>query len=81
MKILFLFMNSFLFNHFSEEEKKLLIDNMMQKRAYEGDKVIVQGEYGDQMYFVAEGEFECYQEDKKGEKRILKIYKSGDIFG
>jgi CRP-like cAMP-binding protein len=37
------------------------------------------------MYFVAEGEFMCYQDntnDKSSpENRILKVYKSGDMFG
>ncbi len=76
-------MNSFLFSHFSEEEKKLLIDNMIGRSVTVGEKVIKQGEYGDHMYFVSEGEFECYQEgrERSEERRELKSYRSGDIFG
>lgn len=35
------------------------------------------------MYFVAEGEFECYHKGREWEeeKRTLKVYRSGDIFG
>jgi hypothetical protein len=36
-------MNSFLFSHFSEEEKKMLIDNMTEKKVMPGEKIIVQG--------------------------------------
>lgn len=58
---------------------------MIERPVLMGEKVIVQGQYGDQMYFVAEGEFMCYQDspnDKSSpENRILKVYKSGDMFG
>ena len=53
---------------------------MIEKSVNIGEKVIVQGELGNQMYFVAEGEFECYQGPSE-KRRLLKTYRSGDIFG
>jgi hypothetical protein len=57
MKILFYFMNSFLFTKFDEEEKKLLIDSMTLELTDPEQIVIKEGDFGECMYFVDEGSY------------------------
>ncbi len=57
MKILFYFMNSFLFAKFDEEEKKLLIDSMTLELTEPEQVVIKEGDFGECMYFVEDGIF------------------------
>ena len=46
-----------------------------------GEKCIKQGDEGNSLYFVEEGELYAEIEDEKGEKHNVKEYSKGDYFG
>ena len=82
--IRFYFMDSFLFKDFSAEEKEFLINNMLPYKSDAGQTIITEGEYGNCMYFVESGSFECSIEENSGfnkTTRVLRQYKTGDVFG
>jgi CRP-like cAMP-binding protein len=86
--IRFYFSNSFLFRDFDEQEQTFLIDSMVPEHTDPNQKVISEGEFGDCMYFIEEGFFECSlngeeQEDRNSRKAVqfLKNYQAGDTFG
>lgn len=45
-----------------------------------GDQVIREGEGGDLLYMVEEGEFDCFKK-LKGEEAFIKTYSTGEAFG
>lgn len=45
-----------------------------------GDTIITEGEGGDVMFMVEEGEFDCYKKIN-GKETFLKTYTTGDAFG
>ena len=45
-----------------------------------GQDVIVEGEQGDTLYIIEEGEFDCFKVIN-GSSTYLKTYKPGDFFG
>ena len=45
-----------------------------------GQDVIVEGEQGDTLYIIQEGEFDCYKVIN-GTQTYLKTYKGGEFFG
>lgn len=61
----FYFSNSFLFRDFDEQEQNFLIDSMIPERTESNQVIIREGEYGDCMYFVEEGFFECALEGER----------------
>ena len=73
---------SFLFNFLEEKELKTVINAFEEKRFNEGDTIITQGEQGDCLYLVEEGNLDCYKTFKieEGEK-WLKLYSPGEAFG
>ena len=46
-----------------------------------GDVVIKQGDDGDNLYVVDQGQLDCFKEKGKDEKLFLKTYKEGEAFG
>jgi cAMP-dependent protein kinase regulator len=61
-----------------------VIDAMEEKKFSEGETVITQGEDGDVLYVVDEGELDCYKRfGRKGEaeEKHLKVYLPGEAFG
>lgn len=61
MRILFFCMGSFLFKSFSESEMGVLIKMMVRRVTKTNELVFKEGEWGDCIYFVDEGVFECTQ--------------------
>ncbi|CAD8043328.1 unnamed protein product [Paramecium primaurelia] len=62
-----------------EPYEKLEFCNVLKEVKYiRGDKIIHQGEQGDTIYFIAEGELEA---SKDGQSEKVYAYKSGDYFG
>lgn len=53
-----------------------------EKKFNAGDSVIMQGEKGDVLYFIEEGELDCFKTFRKEEGDVwLKLYKPGEAFG
>lgn len=53
---------------------------MEEQAVVEGDKIISEGDRGDSLYIVAEGDFDCFK-FIDGEDKYLKTYVKGDAFG
>lgn len=67
---------SFLFSSLPDADKKIIVGAVTEQKADKGERVITQGEDGDCLFIVEEGEFDCL---KNGSS--VKICKSGDAFG
>ena len=61
---------------FEQNEKTILANNLIQQIYNEGEYIFHEGEIGDCLYIIKEGEVECI----KGEK-IIRTLKAGDNFG
>lgn len=59
--ILSLIRNSILFKNLDEKDQKCVIDAMDQIWTKDSDRVINEGEKGDSLYIVADGQFQCYK--------------------
>ncbi|SCM25249.1 CAMP-dependent protein kinase regulatory subunit, putative [Plasmodium chabaudi adami] len=71
---------SFLFNHLNHSEMETIIDAFFDEHVEEGDNIINEGDEGDLLYVIDEGEIEIYK-TKKNKKEVLTILKSKDVFG
>lgn len=76
MLILSLIRNSILFSNIDETEESTVIDAMEEKDYQKGDHVITEGEKGDCLFIVSEGEFDCFKKID-GSDQHLKTYKKG----
>ena len=52
---------SFMFMALDEQEMEVVIDAMDEKKVEAGINVIVEGENGDELYVVEEGQLDCYK--------------------
>lgn len=50
-----------MFNSLDDKELEVVIDAMDEKRVKTGENVIVQGERGNELYVVEEGELDCFK--------------------
>lgn len=53
--------HSFMFNSLESCDLKIVIDAMEEKKFVKGDVIINQGDQGDCLYIVEEGELDCYK--------------------
>lgn len=73
-------LRSFLFGNLDSNDLDIVI-GAMEKKMYEpGTNVITQGDDGDCLYLIENGELDCYKKIGKEEK-MVKHYQSGDCFG
>lgn len=73
---------SFLFNSLEENEMNTVLGAFEEKKFSAGETVITQGEQGDVLYYIEEGELDCYKCFKKEEGDVwLKLYNPGEAFG
>lgn len=73
---------SFIFNSLEENELNTVLAAFEEKRYKPGEPVIQQGEEGDVIYLVDQGELDCEKVFKPGEEpKHLKVYKPGESFG
>ncbi|KAL4494637.1 hypothetical protein ABPG72_004539 [Tetrahymena utriculariae] len=73
---------AFMFSALDENERKIVIDAMEEKKFAKDEYVIKQGDDGDVLYVVDEGELKCEKVFKKGDPpTFLKVYKPGESFG
>lgn len=50
-----------MFSGLDEKEMEVVIDAMDEKRAGKGTNIIIQGERGNELYVVEEGELDCFK--------------------
>ena len=51
-----------MFSALDEQEVEVVIDAMDERKAVQGESIIVEGEKGDELYVVEEGVLECYKQ-------------------
>jgi cAMP-dependent protein kinase regulator len=62
------------------KEEEILIKSMAEKEFKIGDKVIQEGDSGDELFIVESGEYDCFK-IIDGQDTYLKSYKYGEAFG
>lgn len=72
---------SFLFNSLDSKELQIIIDAMELKKFAKGEVIINQGDFGDCLYVVEQGDLECFKKFSNGETKLVKTYHEGDAFG
>ena len=74
--------NSFLFSNLEPNELEIVIGAMDEKHYKPEENVITQGESGDCLYVVEEGNLDCTKHfTADGEEKYLKTYIPGESFG
>ena len=75
-------LSSFLFSNLEPNELEIVINAMDEAHYNEGESVIKQGENGDCLYIVEEGNLDCTKHfTADGEEKYLKTYIPGESFG
>jgi cAMP-dependent protein kinase regulator len=69
-----------MFSALEESEAAIVIDAMEEKRFKAGDKIITEGENGDELFVVETGKLKCTKVID-GESKFLKHYEPGEAFG
>jgi len=65
-----------------DEDKEIIVNAMKEVKFKKGEKVIQQGDTGDDFYVIDSGEVDCLRSNKPGESaRYLKTYVAGEGFG
>jgi len=73
---------SFLFNSLEENELNTVIYAFEEKIFKACETIINQGDQGDCLFLVEDGNLDCYKNFKKGdEPKWLKLYNPGEAFG
>eukprot|EP00927_Polykrikos_kofoidii_P072808 TRINITY_DN68902_c0_g1_i1.p1 TRINITY_DN68902_c0_g1~~TRINITY_DN68902_c0_g1_i1.p1 ORF type:complete len:416 (+),score=111.37 TRINITY_DN68902_c0_g1_i1:89-1336(+) len=72
---------SFLFSSLERNEVNVLVDAMQEKEAQAGQRILEQGEDGDCLFVVEEGQMNCYKKQGEEEEKLVKECKAGDAFG
>jgi cAMP-dependent protein kinase regulator len=74
--------HSFLFGNLEGKDLDIVIGAMEEKRFKAGENVITQGENGDCLYIIEEGNLDCFKKfSQKEEPKLVKKYQPGDSFG
>ena len=74
--------HSFLFGNLEPKDLEVVINAMEEKRYKKGENIITQGDNGDCLYFVEEGNLNCYKKFQSSpEPKLVKKYQPGDSFG
>ena len=68
-----------MFKKLDEEDKHTLIDTMRQETYSKGDIVIMEGDPGNSLYIVDQGNFDCVKIRKAGIRDLLKVYNEGEL--
>eukprot|EP00933_Yihiella_yeosuensis_P031729 TRINITY_DN25317_c0_g1_i1.p1 TRINITY_DN25317_c0_g1~~TRINITY_DN25317_c0_g1_i1.p1 ORF type:complete len:1227 (-),score=332.98 TRINITY_DN25317_c0_g1_i1:209-3592(-) len=69
-----------MFREQSPENMKIIIDALEEKHVEPGTRCVQQGDSGNVMWIIEEGELECFKKIEGVEKSV-KICKRGDVFG
>lgn len=81
-RILFRLKSTFLFNDIGDNDMSVLINAMEEVVVPEGVTIIREGDIGEEVYILDEGELECLKHDKDSDTTVsIKDIKEGEIFG
>jgi len=80
-RILAVLQDSFMFASLAPKEKEVVADAMQEKIFEAGDQIIEQGDDGEAMFVVEEGQVNCYKRQSEGEDKLVKQCCAGDAFG
>lgn len=69
-----------MFKHYDAENMKIILDAMQEKRVEAGTKLIQEGDEGEVMWVIEDGELDCIK-NIKGEDKVVKKCSRGDVFG
>lgn len=73
---------TFMFQSLEDKQRKIVIDAIDVKKFKKGDWVIKQGDDGDVLYIVEDGQLDCFKRFKKDEEpKLVKQYGPSDSFG
>lgn len=73
---------SFMFNNLEVAEMNMVLEAFEEKRFGSGETIISQGDQGDVLYYIEEGELDCFKTFKQEEGDVwLKKYNPGEAFG
>lgn len=73
--------NSFLFNTLEGNELNIIIEAMKEKCYHKDEMIIQQGDFGDCLYLIDNGQLKCHKTFSTGEEKLVKVYDKGEIFG
>ncbi|EGR28404.1 hypothetical protein IMG5_176210 [Ichthyophthirius multifiliis] len=75
-------MQAFMFSSLDEREREIVVNAMQEVKFAQGDWIIKQGEDGEVLYVIDQGELDCFKRfTKDGENKYLKTYQPGEAFG
>mmetsp|Transcript_120973 Transcript_120973/g.287375 ORF Transcript_120973/g.287375 Transcript_120973/m.287375 type:complete len:391 (+) Transcript_120973:68-1240(+) len=70
----------FLFASIDSHDMAILIDAMQEKVVEQGTRLINQGDDGDCLYVIEEGQMNCFIQSSEGERKVKECV-AGDLFG
>lgn len=73
--------NSMLFSNLVRSDLEIIVNAMKIVNFPANSAVIVQGEPGDEMFVVDDGQLDCFKTNANGEKQHLTSYSKGQLFG
>ena len=73
-------LNSFLFTELNEKDLITVINAMEEVHYKQGETIIKEGDDGDCLYIIEDGELDCFKLIDNEEK-LIKTYSSGETFG
>lgn len=71
---------SFLFSSLEPKDMAVIVDAMQEKIVDKDIRLINQGDDGDCLYVVEEGQLDCFKKSQEGDKKV-KECRAGDAFG
>jgi cAMP-dependent protein kinase regulator len=73
---------AFMFSALDESERNIVIDAMEEKKFGPGEYIIKQGEDGNELYVVDDGQLDCFKKFAgESQPKYLKTYQPGESFG
>ena len=69
-----------MFKHHTPENMKIILDAMQEKKVAAGTRLIQEGDEGEVMWVIEDGELDCIKVIQ-GEEKVVKTCKRGDVFG
>jgi CRP-like cAMP-binding protein len=70
-----------IFSSLGEEDLRFLADLLKTTESLAGEIVIHQGDFGDSIYFICQGEVDIFVLNQEGAENIIGHLKGGDFFG
>lgn len=69
-----------MFKHHTPENMKIILDVMQEKQVEAGTRLIQEGDEGEVMWVIEDGELDCIKVIQ-GQEKVVKTCKRGDVFG